>query len=146
MTGPLFRPAGMTELLGLLADRLAFLLEPGRFRIVDSRSGEHGDATVTLASTSMLVEIVRDRGETSLRLRPDDPPGDWFWIGMVRRAMDGDLPGSDELDAGAITFLRANLDDLESRFGDPGLRERLLRELRLAQAGRAAELFGGPPA
>lgn len=92
----------------------------------------------------MHLQIVRDRGELSLRLQPGGPPGDWFWIGVVRRAVDGDVPGNDVLDAEAIIFLEDNIGDLEARSGGDESRGQLVSELRSARDSRAEELFGGP--
>ncbi|MCB1030362.1 MAG: hypothetical protein KDA95_03445 [Acidimicrobiales bacterium] len=134
----------MKELLQLLAGPLVFLLEHGRFSIVDSSSGRSfGDASVTLQSAGVRLELVRDRSQISIRFQPALGPADeWFWIGVLRRLLEGDRPGSDELDRGAIEFLRRSLDNLEDRAASADGSAKLVDDLTRARENRAQELFG----
>lgn len=134
----------MNELLQLLTGSLGFLLEPGRFRIVDSSSGRSfGDASIKLQSAGLRLELTRDRSQNSIRFQPADGPIDeWFWIGVLRRLLEGDRPGSDELDQGAIEFLRRSLDDLERRVASDEERHALVGELIRVRNERSEELFG----
>lgn len=132
----------MSELLELLAGPLAFLLVPGRYRLVDSRSGSGGDASITLESASTRLQLVRDRTEVSLRFQPTAPSSeDWFWLGVARRLLDGDRPGRDELDGSAIEFLQNRLAELEEGLAVLG-RAGLVDALQRARDERATELFG----
>lgn len=133
----------MKELLKLLAGPLYFLLEASRFKIVDStRSRTSDHATVTLQSTTVRLEIVRDRTQNSIRFQAvDDPFQQWFWIGVLRRVLDGDRPGRDDLDSGAIEFLRRSLDSLDDRITSDESRVQLIADLTREQRARAAELF-----
>ncbi len=134
----------MTELLQVLASSLVFLLEPGRFRIVDSSSGSSfGDASVTLQSEGLRLELVRDRSQISIRLQPvGSPTDDWFWLGVLRRLLDGDRPGSDELDTAAINFIRRWLAELEDTVANAQGRDELVAQLVRAREERSKELFG----
>jgi len=134
----------MNELLRLIAGPLAFTLEPGRFRFVNSSTGRSfGDARITLESAVLRLDLVRDRSQVSARLQPTvGPSDDWFWIGVFRRVLDGDRPGSDELDAGGVDFLRRWLDVLEERAATDAGRSELVEDLIRARAERAEELFG----
>lgn len=134
----------MSELLRLLASSLAFLLEPGRFTIVSSSSGRSfGDARVTLQSETMRLELIRDRSQNAIRFQPViGSAEEWFWLGVLRRSLDGDRPGSDELDGAAIGFLRRSLDTLENRLIDSTAREVLIAELTQERSDRSVERFG----
>lgn len=134
----------MNELLRLLAGSLNFMLEPGQFRIVNSSTGQsYGDASITLESAGLRLDLVRDRSQVSLRFQPAKGPFDeWFWIGVLRRALERDRPGSDELDASGVEFLRRSMNILEDRVATDQGREELVDELTRARAERAEELFG----
>lgn len=127
----------------LLATSLAFLVEPGRFRIVDSESTASfgGNASITLESLTMKIQLVRDRREISCRFQSIGSE-EWFWIGVARRLLIGDRPGSDDLDESAVEFLESSLGVLEEDLGDEAKRERLLVKLVEARDDRAREVFG----
>jgi hypothetical protein len=134
----------VAEILRLLASSLAFLLEPQRYRIVDSSASDSfgGDASVTLQSDTTRLQLVSDRAELSMRLQPRTPAGDdWFWIGVARRVLAGDQPGSDNLDATAVAFLRTRLPEVEAAFGSDDARVALVQRLQDARAERSRELF-----
>ncbi len=134
----------MKDLLDLLAGSLGFLLAAGRFRIVDSFSDQNqGYARIGLESEAMLLEVVRERDDMSLRITARSDNGDdWFWLGILRRVIDGDRPGSDRLDSSGVEFLRLNIERLELVYSDPALREVFLKDLATAREERSRELFG----
>jgi len=134
----------MNELLRLLASSLSFLLEAGKFTIVGSSSGKaFGDASVTLESDGLRLELLRDRSQNAIRLQPvSGSTEEWFWLGVVRRLVDGDRPGSDELDRAAIDFLQRSIDALETQVADDESRRRLIDELVRERSARSQELFG----
>jgi hypothetical protein len=124
---------------------LAFLVEPGRYNIVDSTAREScgGDGSVTLQGATTRLEVISDRSEISIRLQPrSSTDNDWFWIGVVRRVLNGERPGSDHFDEGAVEFLRTRLPEVEAAFGDSTSRAALVARLQAAREERARELFG----
>lgn len=136
----------MAELLRFVAAHLMFLLEPGRYRIVDSRSGQSpGDGLVIVESECVRLRFVRDRSEMHADIQPCLGDGDdWFGIGVARRWLLGERPGFDYLDDSAVIFLREYLNGLETEWSTAAGREAGLHRLREERAARADELFGRP--
>ncbi|MCH8899294.1 MAG: hypothetical protein IH942_02230 [Acidobacteria bacterium] len=137
----------MVELLIFLASHLGFLLEPDRFRIVDSQSSASfgGDAFVVLESAALCLMVVRERLEISLEFQPaEGHDDDWFGIGVARRYFHGDRPGIDDLDISSVGDVEPLIDELEAQFADETQRSQLLKDLRTAREKRATELFGKP--
>lgn len=134
----------MVEILRLLASSLAFLLEPGHYRIVDSSTSDSfgGGASVTLQSDTTRLQLVSDRSQVSIRLQPRTPADDdWFWLGVARRVLAGDKPDRDDLDDAAVQFLRARLVEIEAAFGSEDTRVALVQRMQEARAERSRELF-----
>ena len=129
----------MQDLLRFVADDLSFLFDQG-FKIVGS---DHKDdmAKLRLSADAIQVEVVVERDERSARIRLAPSP-EWFWIGVLRRTLGGERPGSDVLDADAAKFLKRHLPSL-IRLGE---RERasLAAELVRDRLARASEELGFP--
>ncbi len=136
----------MAELLRFIATHLMFLFDPGRYRIVDSRSGRpSGDGLVVIESDSVRVRFVRDRSQMHVDIQPCPDEGeDWFGIGVVRRWLLGESPGYDYLDESSVAFLRENLVRIEAEWSTRAGREVGMQRLRDERAARAEELFGKP--
>lgn len=133
----------MIALLKLLETNLSFLLNPGRFRIGGSTAGGEQHASITLESDDLRLELVRERDEIFARIMSTATPEmDWFWIGVYRRVIWGEHPGSDVLDDSAIDFLRQELDGISRRFSSEDHRADFLALLIAERAQRSHELFG----
>lgn len=134
----------MIELLMFLATRLGYLLEPGRFRIVNSESGrsQGGDAVIDLESATLHVRLTRDRGQILMSFQPLVSSTDWFSPGLLRGLLTGERPESEVLDDAWAKELSSTLVELERRLADPDEAEPTIRELRRQAKLRAKELFG----
>lgn len=134
----------MVELLIFLATKLAYLLEPGRFRIVGSESGrsQGGDALLELVSDTLRVRLTRDRGQILMSFQPLSSTNDWFSPGLLRGMLTGEHPKSEVLDDSWAIELRSTLSELERWLADPSEAEVTIRELRRQGKLRADELFG----
>jgi hypothetical protein len=134
----------MSELLIFLATKLAFLLEPGRFRIVSSESSrsQGGDALVEMVSDTLRVCLTRDRSQLLMRFQPLSFKTEWFSPGLLRGMLTGKLPSSEVLDDAWAIELQSTLSELERRLADPDEAEVTIRELRRQAKLRRKELFG----
>lgn len=135
----------MTELLLYLANRCAFLFQPGAFRIVDSQVSESfgGDAMVVLESSTLRLRFTRDRGQLLLEFQPvEGTRAEWFSPGLLRGWLEGNRGGSEVLDDDWAAFLARALPEFESRLGDLHERKTALDALRDQARRRAKELFG----
>ena len=134
----------MKELLLFLATRLAFLVEPGQFRIVDSLSSrsQGGDALLKLESRALRIHLARDRGQILMTFQPIALDNEWFSPGLLRGLLTGARPESEGLDDAGADELRSTLPMLEDRLSDPVVAGTTVRELRRQANLRAKELFG----
>lgn len=132
----------MSEILQLLATRLAFLLEPGCFRIVHSESGSMGNAIVVLESELMRVRISRDRSQLLSDIQfVASENQNWYGVHTVRSHVEGGR-STGLLDDGAIDFLRTNLTSIEQRVSTPDLLAGLEAQLIEIQEQGARERWG----
>ena len=134
----------MVELLIFLATRLGYLLEPGRFKIVNSESSrsQGGDALVDLESATLRLRLTRDRGQILMSFQPAASTTDWFSPGLLRGLLTGHRPKSEVLDDAWATELASTLSELERRLADPDEAASTVRDLRKKAKLRAKELFG----
>ena len=135
----------MSELLKLLSGPLLFLLTKERFRIVNSSTGaSFGDASVTLRSEYLQLELVRDRSQISVRFRTSatEDQDDWYWLGVLRRYFNKESPGSDQLDSEGIEFLDQWIGLIGEIAADDLRRAELLDQLAQEREERSNELFG----
>ena len=86
--------------------------------------------------------MITERAETSLRLQPGSG-AEWYWIGVFRRLLSGDRPGSNILDRVAIAFLDDHLSEIERRCS-PTEQVEFIAALDVEEEARATEMFGGP--
>lgn len=63
----------MNELLTFMTAHLSFLWTGGRFRISEGY-GDQGNALVIVASTSLEIQVIRDRGQIFIEVRPVSAP------------------------------------------------------------------------
>jgi hypothetical protein len=133
----------MTAILEFLVAHLAFLYAPGRYRFVDSLSGEgFGDAYVVLESDAMRLRMIRDRGQLFMDFEPldGDDDEDWFAIDVVRRLLTGERQETSELSPDYAAFLERELDEIERRFS-AAERDETVRALKELERVRAKEQF-----
>jgi hypothetical protein len=132
----------MRELLRTLAEHLVFLLDPGRYRLVNSYVGStYGDAWVALEGEVLVWRVVRDRSQIFLECRECDGPNDkWYSTDVLIRLLTGQRVDSAELTEETANWVEQNLGEIESRF-----RTNLagtIDELQELKRKRAKELFG----
>jgi hypothetical protein len=134
----------MRELLLFLATKLAYLVEPGRFRIVGSESGrsQGGDALLLLESGLIRMRLTRDRGQILMDFQPSSLKNDWFSPGLLQGLLTGERPASEVLDDQWAAELDEALRELERRLGDADKHEATIVGLRQQAKLRAKELFG----
>ncbi|MCP4305768.1 MAG: hypothetical protein GY788_13035 [bacterium] len=134
----------MIELLMFLATRLGYLLEPGRFKIINSLSSrsQGGDALIDLESATLRMRLTHDRGQILMSFQPLASSADWFSPGLLRGLLTGERPKSEVLDDAWAKELNTTLAELERRLADPDEAEPTVRELRRQAKLRAKELFG----
>ena len=135
----------MKDILQFLMAYCSFLYENNRFKFVDSRvaSSFGGDAFLVLASDSLKIRFVRDRGQLFLDFQSlqHGKEADWFSIDVLHRLVTGEKQESAELTGDYASFLRENLEEIESRFSSDRLTD-TVKELRKLEQTRAKELFG----
>ena len=137
----------MEELLRFLITRSMFLFTLRGFRIVDSRTfGSSGDALIVLESASMRLRLVRDSAQMHLQVQPNQTDLDeWFGIGIARRWIVGERPGSDALDDQSVEFLHDQMDRLEAEFASAEGRDLAVARMRSEKRARAREMSKAPP-
>jgi hypothetical protein len=135
----------MPELLAFISTQLGWLFSDNWFTLSDSNV-RSGLASVTLRSSGTILEFVKERNEMSVRLRPAPMDGSrWFWIGVARRVLAGERPGSDTLDHAAVEFLKDHLNEIDDAFQDSAQAEKLVARLAQGQQERSEEHFGPTP-
>jgi hypothetical protein len=134
----------MSELLLFLATRLIYLLEPGRFRIVDSQLGssQGGDALLVLESNKLRLRLTRDRDQFLMTFQPLSVEKDWFSPGLMRGLFTGEPPKSEVLDDAWALELDPMLRELERRLSDPTESDATISGLKQQAKLRAKEMFG----
>lgn len=134
----------MIRILQYLLGHCAFLLTSPDYRFVDSRVAESfgDDAYLVLESRSLRMRFVCDRGQLFLDFQSTSHSGDkdWFSVDVVRRLLEGEQPGSAELDPEYADFLESKIADIETCFSER--LDETVAELRRLERVRAKELFG----
>lgn len=134
----------MNDILEFLVRCCAFLWKDARFRIVDSQvtTVMGGDAWLLVASETLELRFVRDRGQLFLDLRPAGvAEKQWFSIDLVWRLLLDRKRDSAELDTAYAELLAEHLDELERRFA-PAQWPQTRTELKGHERKRSKDLFG----
>lgn len=133
----------MAEILDFIVRFCSFLWLEARYRIVDSEVTLHfgGDAWLIVASETLRLMFVRDRGQLFLDFQsPASPSRDWYSVDLVYRLLTGGKRGSAELDEEYAQFIGERLLDIESIFSDKRMPETKKRLAALERL-RAKELL-----
>jgi hypothetical protein len=136
--------AEMPDILDFIVRFCSFLWLEARYRIVDSdvTLSFGGDAWLIVASDSLQLTFVRDRGQLFLDFQgPTSASSEWYSVDVVYRLLTGDKRDSAELDEVYARFVSERLLDIESSFSAghmPETKKRLVALERL----RAKEMFG----
>ncbi len=135
----------MDEILKYLVSHCSFLYERNRYRFVDSYVSDAfgGDSFLVLASETMQIRFVRDRGQLFLDYRSAQQEGNesWYSIDVVRQLMTGKNECHSLMNEENAHFLKANLDEIERLFSEANLKE-TLRRLKKLEKEISKNLFG----
>jgi len=134
----------MADILDFIVRFCSFLWLEARYRIVDSgvTLSFGGDAWLIVASESLRLMFVRDRGQLFLDFQgPTSPSREWYSVDVVYRLLTGDRRDSAELDEEYASFVSERLLDIESSFSNAHMPETKKRLVALERL-RAKELFG----
>jgi len=111
----------MNELLGYIVKYCSDLFEKYRFKFVDSdTSDSFGDAYVTLASDSIFIRFVRDRGQMRLDIQSKYQKRyrGWHSLDVVRQLITNEKEYHSILDAKNGIFLQKNLEKIVNLFSE----------------------------
>ena len=135
----------MNEILKFLMKYCSFLYETNRFKFVDSlvSSSFGGDSLLVLASDTLRLRFVRDRGQLFLDVQSAHQKDKkrWYSIDLVWRLITGEKRQSAELNEDYAAFLRDHLDEIERRFSAHSVKE-TAEALGKFEQIRAKDLFG----
>ena len=131
----------MIELLRILSASLSGLVASGAFRLVNSSVTLDG-ASIDLEGANLVIQLQESRGELTAQVSQRTGVAEWFRVGLLRRVLAGDRPGSDTLDLEAAEFLVDHVVELDTAFGDDERRTELVAQLVAARRERASEFFG----
>jgi hypothetical protein len=112
------------------------------FKIIgyDFQPKHFGDSFVSLASDSLRVRFVRDRGQVIAEVASLVPPRKWWPIGFVLEAIHGVLPESKFDLQAAASLLQENFSDIVIALGpklkktEEELQKRAAERLRVLQS------------
>lgn len=134
----------MAEILDFIVRSCSFLWLAARYRVVDSEVTLNfgGDAWLIVASQTLRLMFVRDRGQLFLDFQSPASPGrDWYSVDLVYRLLSGDKRDAAELDEEYARFIGERLLDIESVFSGKRMPETTKRLVSLERV-RAKEMFG----
>ena len=135
----------MDDILKHIVRYWSFLWLGARYRIIDSMVSTHfgGDAYLVVASDSLRLRFVRDRGQLFLDLQPAwaAKQAEWYSSDLVHRLVVKKTLESAELSDRVVRFFSENLRDIEALFATREAFKVTKVELDRLKNIRAKEMF-----
>lgn len=134
----------MNELLIYLVEKLSFLYNESKFKIIDSHAFP-GYSFVVLRADNMRLKLMLHRGKLFLRFQSTNSRiekyEDWYSFDMIRQFITGEIVDSSDMDDGKVKFVHDHINEIIEAF-HPDHFEETKKKIHKFRRARSKRLFG----